>query len=65
MRFTFVMTSCEGTVNNSKIFLETVTNPENNFSMPPRGKYYVVDSDYINMPGFLTPYRRERYHLRM
>jgi hypothetical protein len=27
------------------------------------GKYYVVDSGYSNMPGFLTPYKGERYHL--
>ncbi|KAK2638360.1 hypothetical protein Ddye_026155 [Dipteronia dyeriana] len=28
------------------------------------GYYYVVDSGYINMTRFLTPYRGERYHLR-
>ncbi|KAK3222908.1 hypothetical protein Dsin_009933, partial [Dipteronia sinensis] len=26
--------------------------------------YYVVDSGYPNMPGFLAPYRGDRYHLR-
>ncbi|KAF7146246.1 hypothetical protein RHSIM_Rhsim04G0049300 [Rhododendron simsii] len=29
------------------------------------GKYYVVDSGYQNMPGFLTPYKGERYHLSL
>ena len=27
------------------------------------GYYYVVDAGYIKMSGFLSPYRRERYHL--
>ncbi|KAL6276458.1 hypothetical protein ACE6H2_020059 [Prunus campanulata] len=29
-----------------------------------RGYYYVVDAGYSNVPGFLAPYRGERYHLR-
>ena len=28
------------------------------------GYYYVVDSGYSNMLGFLAPYRGEKYHLR-
>ncbi|KAM1017084.1 hypothetical protein ACFX2A_047678 [Malus domestica] len=32
--------------------------------MPKEGKYYVVDSGYANMSGFLAPYRKVRYHLR-
>ncbi|CAN6567870.1 unnamed protein product [Malus baccata var. baccata] len=28
------------------------------------GKYYVVDSGYANMSGFLEPYRKVHYHLR-
>ncbi|KAL0443990.1 UNVERIFIED_CONTAM: hypothetical protein Slati_2121700 [Sesamum latifolium] len=26
-------------------------------------KYYLVDSAYPNFPGFLTPYRQDRYHI--
>ncbi|CAA0811975.1 Unknown protein [Striga hermonthica] len=26
-------------------------------------KYYVVDSAYANVPGFMSPYRGDRYHL--
>lgn len=29
----------------------------------PPGYYYVVDSGYTNMLGFLSPYRGEQYHL--
>jgi len=27
------------------------------------GKYYVVDYGYATLPGFLTPFKKERYHL--
>ncbi|KAL0559282.1 hypothetical protein IC582_003883 [Cucumis melo] len=27
-------------------------------------QYYLVDSGYSNMPGFLAPFRGQRYHLR-
>ena len=27
------------------------------------GKYYVVDAGYPNRPGYLCPYKGERYHL--
>ncbi|XP_019059555.1 PREDICTED: uncharacterized protein LOC109117196 [Tarenaya hassleriana] len=33
-----------------------------NFPIPPVGKYYLGDSGYALRPGFLTPYRGERYH---
>ena len=36
----------------------------NDYVMTFIDKYYVVDSGYTNMPGFLSPYRGERYHLR-
>jgi hypothetical protein len=28
------------------------------------GKYYLVDSGYLNEYGFLGPYRGQRYHLQ-
>ena len=28
------------------------------------GNYYLADSGYANAPGFLTPYRGARYHLK-
>ncbi|CAL5342174.1 unnamed protein product [Camellia sinensis] len=46
-----------------RVFIETVHDPTNLFPMPPTDKYYAVDSGYTNMPGFLSPYRGERYHL--
>ncbi|KAM5567595.1 hypothetical protein ABKV19_015593 [Rosa sericea] len=64
MMFTFVYTGWEGTANDSRIFADAVTRPENKFPFPNEGYYYVVDAGYTNMPGFLAPYRGERYHLR-
>ncbi|XP_056698511.1 protein ALP1-like [Spinacia oleracea] len=65
MKFTFVMAGWEGTANDSRIFWETITNIEQTkFPMPPLRKYYLIDSGYTKMPGFLSPYRGERYHLR-
>ncbi|RWR73285.1 protein ALP1-like protein [Cinnamomum micranthum f. kanehirae] len=31
--------------------------------VPYTGKYYVVDSSYSSTPGYLVPYKGERYHL--
>ncbi|KAJ3680823.1 hypothetical protein LUZ60_015312 [Juncus effusus] len=46
MCFTFVMTGWEGTANDSRIFLETITKSSNSFPLPPPGKYYLVDRIY-------------------
>ncbi|XP_062100461.1 protein ALP1-like [Humulus lupulus] len=63
MMFTYVYAGWEGTANDSRVLLDAMRK-DDNFPMPPQGKYYVVDSGYPNMPGFLAPYHGERYHLR-
>ncbi|XP_062112820.1 uncharacterized protein LOC133823950 [Humulus lupulus] len=63
MKFTYVVPGWEGLANDARILLECATNPDYGFPMPPQGKYYLVDSGYTNMPGFLSPYRGEMYHL--
>lgn len=56
MTLTYVMVGWEGTANDSnRVFMETITKPSNDFALPPPGKYYLVDSGYTNMPGFLAP----------
>ncbi|XP_075654924.1 uncharacterized protein LOC142625105 [Castanea sativa] len=64
MKFTFVYTGWEGTANDSRVFLDALQRPENNFPWPPYGGYYIVDSGYPCTLGFLPPYHTERYHLR-
>ncbi|KAI8571012.1 hypothetical protein RHMOL_Rhmol01G0083500 [Rhododendron molle] len=65
MRFTYVLSGWEGTANDSRVLFECANDPTMEFPMAPLGKYYVVDSGYQNMPGFLTPYKGERYHLSL
>ncbi|CAN1237176.1 Putative nuclease HARBI1 [Linum grandiflorum] len=64
MLFTYVMAGWEGTANDARILLETASNNDNQFPMPPQGKYYVVDSGYPNLPGFLAPYRHVTSHFQ-
>ncbi|KAI5002717.1 hypothetical protein ZWY2020_027367 [Hordeum vulgare] len=33
------------------------------FPHPPEGKYYLVDAGYPNRPGYLSPYKGQRYHV--
>ncbi|KAG8390625.1 hypothetical protein BUALT_Bualt01G0102900 [Buddleja alternifolia] len=63
LKFTFVLSGWEDSANDSRIFLDALRTPEYNFPWPPLGKYYLVDSGYMNFPGFLAPYRNERYHI--
>ncbi|XP_062103644.1 protein ALP1-like [Humulus lupulus] len=63
MMFTYVYAGWEGTTNDSRVLLDAIRK-DDNFPMPPPGKYYVIDSGYPNMSGFLAPYRGECYHLR-
>ncbi|KAL2466949.1 putative harbinger transposase-derived nuclease [Abeliophyllum distichum] len=64
MKFSFVYTGWECTANDSRVFVDAVTRSSNNFPMPRGDQFYLVDSGYPNMPGFLAPYRGQRYHLR-
>ncbi|KAL0016125.1 hypothetical protein SO802_003194 [Lithocarpus litseifolius] len=64
MKFTFVYTGWKGTANDSRVFLDALQRPENNFPWPQSGGYYLVDSGYPCTLGFLPPYRTERYHLQ-
>ncbi|CAA0817225.1 Unknown protein [Striga hermonthica] len=63
LKFTFVLAGWEGRANDARIFNQTLSDPRYNFPYPPPGKFYVVDSGYAHIPGFMTPYRGERYHL--
>ncbi|XP_062164951.1 uncharacterized protein LOC133871533 [Alnus glutinosa] len=52
----------EGTANDGRIFKDAVTTDQG-FEWPTDGHYYVADSAYSCMRGFLPPYKGERYHL--
>ncbi|KAL3715621.1 hypothetical protein ACJRO7_007363 [Eucalyptus globulus] len=67
MKFTFVYAGWEGSANDCRVLSAALENPRLEFPRPPLDiftcKYYVVDFGYASIPGFLTPFRRERYHL--
>ncbi|XP_028084051.1 uncharacterized protein LOC114285225 [Camellia sinensis] len=50
---------CDGAIDDTHISARVPASEQ----MPYRDKYHVVDSGYTNMPGFLSPYCGERYHL--
>ncbi|PPS01184.1 hypothetical protein GOBAR_AA19479 [Gossypium barbadense] len=62
MCFTFVMAGWEGSAHDTRIFLDAIRYPKYKFPHPPNGKYYLVDSGYPQMKGYLGPYRGQRYH---
>ncbi|XP_057431061.1 uncharacterized protein LOC130723928 [Lotus japonicus] len=63
MLFTFVYSGWEGTTNDARVFLDALT-PENNFPKPEGDQFYLVDSGFPNVSGYLAPFRRQRYHMR-
>ena len=61
MKFLYVLAGWEGSASNSRILRDAMSR-EDSFVVPS-GKYYLVDAEYTNGPGFLAPYRSTRYHL--
>ncbi|KAL2249896.1 UNVERIFIED_CONTAM: hypothetical protein Sindi_2463300 [Sesamum indicum] len=62
LMFTYVMAGWEGSANDARVFMDCLNN-DLNFPWPSNGKYYLVDSTYPNVPGFLVSYRQDRYHI--
>lgn len=63
MKYTFVYAGWEGSANDCRVLAAALETPHLEFPRPPPGKYYVMDSGYAATPGFLTPFRGDRYHL--
>jgi DDE superfamily endonuclease len=63
MRFTWAHAGWEGTTHDARMFNTALARRSLKFPHPPNGKYYLVDSGFPFMKGFITPYRRVRYHL--
>lgn len=56
MCFSYIYASREGSAHDARVLNGALTGLTH-FPMPPTGKYYLVDSAYRNIPGFLAPYR--------
>ncbi|KAK2642093.1 hypothetical protein Ddye_023856 [Dipteronia dyeriana] len=63
MQFTFACAGWEDSAHDSRVFLSALRDPQSNFPKPPNGKYYLVDTGYPHMKGFLGPYKGEIYHI--
>ncbi|XP_028119487.1 uncharacterized protein LOC114316977 [Camellia sinensis] len=64
MLFTFINSAWEGSAHDNAILVDSITRADQQFPHPPNGKYYLVDAGFTNMPGFLAPFRSQRYHLQ-
>ncbi|KAK8558367.1 hypothetical protein V6N13_038840 [Hibiscus sabdariffa] len=53
----------EGSAADSRVLRAVLDDPDQNFPPISEGKYYLVDTCYSNMEGFLAPYPGIRYHL--
>ncbi|GMN44995.1 hypothetical protein TIFTF001_014189 [Ficus carica] len=61
MKFTYMLARYEGSIHDVRILEEAITFYD--FPIPPPGKFYLADSGYANKDCFLSPFRRETYHL--
>ncbi|XP_039114819.1 protein ALP1-like [Dioscorea cayenensis subsp. rotundata] len=61
MQFIYVLSGWEGSAHDGRVLRDAIT--KHNGLMVPNGFYYLVDAGYANCPGFLAPFRGQRYHL--
>ncbi|PKI77735.1 hypothetical protein CRG98_001859 [Punica granatum] len=60
MMFTYVVTGWEGFAHDSRLLSDAATLEL--FPAPYGEQYYVVDAGFPNIPGYLAPYKGQRYH---
>ncbi|XP_024024876.1 uncharacterized protein LOC112092578 [Morus notabilis] len=64
MRFTYMLSGWEGSAHDARVLASALDHPRKRFSIPPPGKFYLVDSGYANNGCFMAPYRGTTYHLQ-
>ncbi|XP_042954573.1 uncharacterized protein LOC122290983 [Carya illinoinensis] len=62
MKFTYVYTGWEGTTYDAQFCMDVLSRPDNQFTWPASGYYYLVDAAFPCIEMFMPPYPRERYH---
>ncbi|XP_073302307.1 uncharacterized protein [Primulina huaijiensis] len=60
MNFIYALTGWEGSAADARVLRDALSRDDS--LRVPRGCYYLCDNGYANVEGFLTPYRRVRYH---
>lgn len=63
LQFIFVYPGWEGSATDSRVLRAVLDDPDQNFPPIPEGKYYLVDTGYVNTDGFIAPFPGIRYHL--
>ncbi|WVZ89006.1 hypothetical protein U9M48_035470 [Paspalum notatum var. saurae] len=63
-RFIFVCSGRPVSMHDYTVLKQALVHCHDHFPHPPQAKFYLVDSAYRNISGFLAPYRNTRYHLR-
>lgn len=63
LQFIFIYPGWEGSAAGSRVLKAVLDDPHQNFPCIPEGKYYLVDSGYANMKGFIAPFQGVRYHV--
>ncbi|GJU64599.1 ALP1-like protein, partial [Tanacetum coccineum] len=61
MQFIYVLPGWEGSAHDGRVLRDAISRDDG--LKIPQGCYYLVDAGYCNAPGFLAPFRGERYHL--
>ncbi|KAL2941300.1 putative nuclease HARBI1, partial [Bienertia sinuspersici] len=61
LQFIFIYPGWEGSVSDSRVLQAVLNDPDQNFPHIPEGKYYLVDSSYLNTEGFISPFQGIRY----
>ncbi|CAI0384233.1 unnamed protein product [Linum tenue] len=62
LEFVYCLAGWESSAHDSRVLRDALTRP--NGLNVPQGNYYLCDAGYANCPGFLSPYRGQRYHLK-
>lgn len=63
MRFTYAFIGQPGSMHDITVLFTALQTDLTIFPHPPQGKYYLVDAGYPNCPGYLAPYKGQRYHV--
>jgi hypothetical protein len=58
-----VVAGWSDSAHDTWILNHALTNFGDEFSKPPPGKYYLVDSGYPNRIGYLAPFKGSTYHI--
>ncbi|CAL5208683.1 unnamed protein product [Lathyrus oleraceus] len=61
MCFAIALCGWEGFVHDANILMDTLRKPDLPFPYPAKGKYYLVDSGYPSLKGFLSPYNNASF----